>query len=215
MTTVTDPDRVHALLGDPVAPVPFATSGVAWLRAHVARFASGEEHRRRRARAVAELERIPPAVLVRRAAERGGHPVEVLADALGLPVRLADVQAVAASYQPHTTVTPEADEAVARLVATAGGEWDERTAARIGLLVQACDATATLVRRARDRGMKVEDVLRDDPPVRFTRRAPLHGGTVVLDLATAGLPFGAGPHACPGRDHALALADALISREPS
>jgi hypothetical protein len=131
----------------------------------------------------------------------------VLADALGLSVRLADVQAVAASYQPHTSVTPEADEAVARLVAAAGGGWDERSAARIGLLVQACDATATLVNTARDRGMKVEDVLRDDPPVRFTRRPG-----AVLDLAAAGLPFGSGPHAWPGRDHALALADALISR---
>jgi hypothetical protein len=204
MTTISGRDHVRAVLDTPVTPVPDASTGVAWLRSRVARFSSGEEHRRRRELAVAELARIEPAALGHRAAERGGHPVEVLADALGLRVRLADVVVVAASYQ-HAAAAPEADAAVARLVAACGG-WDERSAARIGLLVQACDATATLVRTAQERGASVEEVLRDDPPVRLTRR-----GGALVDLASAGLPFGAGPHACPAREHAIALAAALVA----
>ncbi|WP_219417756.1 cytochrome P450, partial [Pseudonocardia nigra] len=158
-----------------------------------------------RALAFAELDRIPPDDLRRRAAECGGHPVAVLAAALGLPVDPADVATVAGVYHPHTPAPRAADAAVARLVAACGGTSDERTAARIGLLVQACDATSALVRSARDRGSEVHDVLRDDPPVRVTRR-----GDALVDLASAGLPFGAGAHACPGREHALALAEGLL-----
>jgi hypothetical protein len=129
----------------------------------------------------------------------------VLADALGLQVDPADVATVAAAYHPHTAVPPAADAAVARLVTACGGTADERTAARIGLLVQACAATAALVHAARERGAGVEEALLADPPVRFTRR-----GGALVDLASAGLPFGAGPHAFPGREHALALADGLL-----
>jgi hypothetical protein len=109
-------------------------------------------------------------------------------------------------------MVPGANEAVARLIEACGGTHDEDTAARIGVLVQAFAATAELVRTAAERGGDGEDsvraVLRDDPPVRFTRR-----GGALVDLASAGLPFGAGPHACPGREHAIALAIALSRRE--
>ena len=55
-------DEVCAVLADPafvVPPVPLVDSpvGIAWLRAHVSRFSSGAEHDRRRALAVAALER--------------------------------------------------------------------------------------------------------------------------------------------------------------
>jgi hypothetical protein len=200
--TITGAHAVRAALDTSVDPVPDAAAGVAWLRAHVARFSAGEDHRRRRGLAVAELSRVDPGELARRAAQRGGPPVEVL----------ADVDLVAASYQPHSPLAPGADEAVSRLIEACGGTPDEDTAARIGLLVQACAATAALVRAAGERGGDGEDsvrvVLRDDPPVRFTRR-----GGALVDLASAGLPFGAGPHACPGQEHAIALAIALSRRE--
>ncbi|MFC4944703.1 hypothetical protein [Pseudonocardia sp. GCM10023141] len=198
---------VPAALDSPVPAVPAATAGVAWLRAHVARFSSGATHRRRRELVAALLADIDPAGLQQRAARDGGHPAAVLAAALGVPAAVADIRAVAACYQPHVRTTPTADAALARLVDACGGRWDEPTAARIGLLVQACDATATLVRTARERGVGAATVLRDDPPVRLTRRVGM-----LVDLASAGLPFGAGPHGCPGREHALALADALIGR---
>ena len=195
----------HAVLTDPeflVPSVPDAPpGGVAWLRASVARFSSGAAHRRRRALAVAELENVDPEVLRLRAAERGDGPVEVLAEALGLAGDVADdVAVVAKSYQPHTAVTAAADQAVARLVEACGGVADEAAANRIGLLVQACDATKALVAHT--------VAGRTDPPVPLTRRVAPDGMLVEVSLAEA--PFGVGPHACPGRDHALALAAGLV-----
>jgi hypothetical protein len=197
--------RGHDVLSDPdytVPPVPPATDGVAWLRASVARFATGATHARRRALVVDILAGIDPDAL-RTAAETAGGPVEVLADALGLPASVADdVALVASCYQPHKTATREADDAVRRLVAAGGGTWDEVTANRIALLVQACDATAALV----------ADVLagRPGPPVPATRRVGPDGTEIEVGLA--GAPFGAGPHACPGRAHALAIAEGLTGQ---
>ena len=244
---ISDPDEVHAVLADPafiVPPVPRVESpaGIAWLRAHVGRFSSGPEHERRRALALAEIERLEPEDLRRdarrraTAAVRAGRslrevPVETLAAAMGLPAGLAaDVEAAARAYQPHVEAdAAAADRAVARLVEASGGIADEPTAARIGLLVQACDATAGLVERAlrampEQPGATVEDilggVLRQDPPVRATRRlattaarvgsVDVAPGTIVtLDLTAGGddrLPFGSGLRPCPGREQALALA---------
>ena len=149
---------------------------------------------------MAELAGVEPDSLRTLALQRGTGPVEVLAEALGMPTAVADdIAVIAKSYQPHTTITPAADEAVDRLVRTLG-DYDERTANRIALLVQACDATAALV---------VNTLAgRTDPPVPKTRRVAPDGTTVEIDLTDS--PFGAGPHACPGRSHALALADGLV-----
>lgn len=106
----------------------------------------------------------------------------------------------------------------------------ESAAARIGLLVQACEATAALVDTAagNDR-LPLSRVLRDLPPVRSMRRVAVgatrvagreiaEGDVVLLDLAAANrahpvpLTFGAPPRVCPGRAHALALADGLLRR---
>jgi hypothetical protein len=194
------------VLTDPkylVPTTPPATAGVAWLRSSVARFSNGVTHERRRALAVAELAGIEPDELRALAIKRGTGPVEVLAEALGLAPSIADdIAVIAKSYQPHTTITPEADLATARLVALLGAN-DERTANLIALLVQACDATKALVANAL--------VGRTDPPVPKTRRIAPDGTTVEIDLTET--PFGAGPHACPGRLHAVALADGLVQAQ--
>ena len=120
---------------------------------------------------------------------------------------------VAQAYQPGTGDDDRADAAVDRLVVVLGGGYDEPAAARIGVLVQACDATAVLIERARYR--PVNDVLRDDPPVPATKRQALvtttvgdvtiEAGEVVRVCLAGDLAFSAGPHRCPGREHALAL----------
>ena len=156
-------------------------------------------------------------------------PGRVLAAALGAadPEQVAGLLApVAAVYQPGPADPAAADASVARLAALLGrpgeagegGGPDERVAARIGLLIQACDATAGLTGNAVAAGtlaeVLVERTLRADPPVLVTRRVAPDGTTVTLDLTSGGrgglLEFGWGRHACPGAEHVRALAEGVI-----
>jgi 2-methylisocitrate lyase-like PEP mutase family enzyme len=237
---------VRAALADPaLVPEPpdadsgQAGAGVAWLRAAVARFSSGETHRRRRAVVEAELARLEPASLWRAAAAAPEGEVRVrvvrtLAEALGMPDPGAVAEGVILVARAYFGgADAAADEAVARLVARlAPGETDEAAlesvAQRIGLLVQACEATAALVEAAAD-GVPAARALRATPPVRTMRRVAARatrvagrdiaeGDAVLLDLASAHrthpvpLTFGAPPRVCPGRAHALALAQGLLQR---
>jgi hypothetical protein len=196
------------VLEDPaylVPEAPAAASGIGWLRSAVSRFSNGATHVRRRAIVEELLAAIDPEEL--RAAYEG-HPVARLSQKLGvadadLEAVTGDVRVAAAAYQTGDTA---ADDAVERLVAVFGGVHDERTAAHLALLVQACDATAALIERARDRA--VASVLQDEPPVPATRRVGPDGEVVLVALR--GAPFGAGPRACPGRAHALALVEGAL-----
>ncbi|GAA3957970.1 hypothetical protein [Actinoplanes auranticolor] len=222
MQQITGREAALAVLRDPrfvVPSVPPGPTGIAWLRATVGRFSTGAAHDRRRALSVAVLAAVPPATL---RTGGGAHPVTVLARALGIAEPVTDlVRAVAQAYQPGTGDERRADAAVDRLVTILGGERDEPTAALIGVLTQACDATATLIGRARHR--PVEEVLHDDPPVRATRRQALvaataggvtvQAGEIVLVGLAGGPAFGAGPRRCPGRDHALALVAGALARD--
>ncbi|MDG4800595.1 cytochrome P450 [Micromonospora sp. WMMD980] len=120
-------------------------------------------------------------------------PVWVLADRLGLAdptAAVPAVTAVAAAYHPGAgpVAVARADRAVAALVAMSPPAPDEVTANRIGLLVQAADATAGLIGGAVRHGLAapvdlrtaglLAEVLRLDPPVRATRRV----ATVAIDL---------------------------------
>jgi hypothetical protein len=194
-------------------PGPAGPPGsLAWLRATVSRFARGEAHARRRALVVAELDRLDPDGLRQRAGVLApGAPeqaaVRALAEALGAPDAAADAALVARYYLDPAGAGPDADHAVACLVAALGGTADEATAARISVLVQASAGTAALTRSALRFGGPAEEAvaeaLAEAPPVPATRRIAPSGETIRVDLA--GMPFGAGPRACPGREHALAL----------
>ncbi|WP_225839741.1 isocitrate lyase/phosphoenolpyruvate mutase family protein [Streptomyces sp. NK08204] len=255
---------VRAALADPalVPVLPAADGGpdaasVAWLRATVARFSSGEPHRRRRAVVEDELSRLEPAALWQAAAAAAPEQevrvrvVRILAQALGIPEAGAVAEAVtvvAGAYfgdqakdKEKTAADEAADEAVAWLVthltppghaeqsAENAGTALEPVANRIGLLVQACEATAALVEAASDGDVPLPRVLRELPPVAAMRRVAARptrtagrevaeGDLVLLDLARAHdthpvtLTFGAPPRVCPGRAHALALAGGLLRR---
>ncbi|MEV4138774.1 hypothetical protein AB0J72_42245 [Dactylosporangium sp. NPDC049742] len=303
MQTIDDPGAALAVLHDPafvVPPVPAATHGIAWLRSAVGRFSAGDAYTRRRALSESLLSTVDPVALREAAASSPHlHPVQLLCTALGLPsssrTTLAAVRVVAAAYHPGTGDEPAADEAVRALVDLCGGTPDETTAARIGLLVQACDATAALIARAR--ATSLEAALRDTPPVPATKRmatrpvtltaghpeptglsgtraepanrtdtaaepadrpeagagldersevrvgpgelsevrvesegrpgvhvepvgrsgSPVGVGGIrveageVVRVSLQGIPFGAGPRRCPGRAHAIAIAQGVVS----
>ncbi len=138
-------------------------------------------------------------------------PVAVLTGAIGaapddVPAAVAAVRIVAAAYHPGTDA-PGADAALGQLLDLLPAGEPEVVAQRVALLVQACEATACLVRGALTRPL--DDVLRDTPPpVPVTRRVGPDGRIVVVDLA--GHPFGAGPRACPGEAHARALVAGVV-----
>lgn len=214
----------------PSVPQDVPPGGVAWLRASVARFSNGADHARRRSLAIRELATVSADSLRDKACRRTERivadaevvdvmaaiarpvPVGVLAAELGLPDVSADIAVVAPAYHPHVTPDAAAEAAMARLIEACGGVADERAAARIGLLIQACDATAGLIGNAvpvflQGHPEALDVVLDTDPPVRRTRRR-IDGEDVVVELA--GLPFGAGPKECPGRAHAVALAAGVL-----
>lgn len=166
-----------------------------------------------------------PAAQARRAADLVGRLSDALAPAI-------------APLPPQPAGDPAAEELTA-LLAPLGAYDPERVAAVAGLLFQARDATAALIGAALlDVGQAtepdpdaavVERALRQAAPVQCTRRTPtedLQLGDVtvpraapvwlVLAAAERGAPhepatFGAGPHACPGAQHAIALATGVLT----
>ncbi|MGK5674535.1 cytochrome P450, partial [Micromonospora sp. URMC 106] len=206
--TVTRHADVRAVLADASCQVPVAPAGapgtLAWLRGSVSRFSHPRRHPARRAAGVAALAALDPdelraaaARLTGDALDRAGDrldvmatlarrvPLSVLAARLGLAdpdAAVPAVTAVAAAYHPGADATrvAVADRAVAALVAMTPPGPPEEMANRIGLLVQACDATAGLIGAATRHGLPLPstvptgdllaEVLRLDPPVRGTRR---------------------------------------------
>jgi len=249
--TVTDPAEVRAILADPGYAVPDPGRGalpgtMLWLRQTVARFSTGADHARRRGLAEDLLRPLDPGLLRARASDETSAvideagscpfdvmaliarrvPVQVLAAALGAadPEQVAGHLApVAAAYQPGPADPAVADGSVARLAGLLPDGPGEEVAARIGLLIQAYDATAGLIGNAVAAGLRaaapapaavlVEQTLCRDPPVLVTRRVNPDGETVALDLTSASddpaghLEFGYGPRTCPGAAYARALAE--------
>ncbi|WP_319461754.1 cytochrome P450, partial [Micromonospora sp. RTP1Z1] len=131
-------------------------------------------------------------------------PLVVLAHRLGLTDPAAAVPAVvavAAAYHPGAAPAEvrRADLAVAALLALSPPAPPEVTANRIGLLVQACDATAGLIGAAVRHGLRapasvptsdlLAEVLRLDPPVRATRRVAAAALRIGSQEIAAGSPL--------------------------
>lgn len=232
MVTLTSRADIEAALAHPLlVPLP-AESGpegsMAWLRATVARFAHGEAHARRRAYVEAELARIDVDGLRRLAAGTVGDDrtrvLRALAEAMGLPelddAAVGALRTVADNYFGGDD--PAADDAVRQLLPIMQTYDVEQAANRIGILIQACDATAGLIAATRDGSGDVHATLRTTPPVRVMKRIAIgatrigdvgipDGELVLLEVGPLGLSFGVGPRVCPGQALALALAEGALA----
>ncbi|MGP3954782.1 cytochrome P450 [Nonomuraea sp. 3N208] len=240
---ITRHAEARTVLDDPrYVPPPVPQDGregtLAWLRAHVSRFSTGDPHDRRRRAVVERLASLDPAEL-RSAAramtlERGGEwrrvPTEVLGAALG--VKDTAAVPVAASGYLSGEGSPEADAAVATLL-------DQADLPTVTLLLQAYAATEGLIENTLKHAATSVDVeallhetLRHDPPLKASRRLDTRtGDEVTIDLVAANrdpgvfadpdrfdpsrgrtphLTFGYGIRPCPAPDHALALAAGVL-----
>ncbi|MFI0446270.1 hypothetical protein [Actinomadura sp. 6N118] len=237
---------ITAVLSDDryaVPPVPghAARGTLQWLRQNVCRFSEGEDHDRRLAIVTKELAQMDPAALRQGAYERATTilktspqdpvaavarpvPTAVLGRALGVTDLDALIKAVpiaAAVYLTGTDQPQTADRAVSTLVDLLSPGSDEESANRLAILMQSCEATATLITKAATRTFVdsesiITDTLRFDPPVPALRRLDPNGTLVTLDIKTANLEgfphltFGAGRRPCPGADHAVQLAAGVL-----
>jgi cytochrome P450 len=231
MVTLTSRADIEAALADPLlVPLPVESGpegSMAWLRATVARFAHGEVHARRRAFVEAEVARIDVNGLRRLAAGALGDDrsrvLRALAEAMGLPelddAAVGALRTVADNYFGGDD--PAADDAVRLLLPLMQTDDLEQAANRIGMLIQACDATAGLIATTREGSGDVQATLRTAPPVQVMRRVSIgatrigdveipEGEPVLLEVGPLGLSFGVGPRVCPGQALALALAEGAL-----
>ncbi|MFG6194868.1 cytochrome P450 [Nonomuraea sp. JJY05] len=240
---ITRHAAAEAVLADPrYVPPPVrqdAEKGtLAWLRAQVSRFSTGETHAGRRRLLEERLAAVDPAEL-RPAAkamtlERGGDWRGVPTAVLGAALGVKDTSAVAAAATGYLSgeESPEADAAVAALL-------EQATIPEITLLLQGHAATEALIENAlghagpgADPEALLHETLRQDPPLKVTRRLDTRtGDEVSIDLASANrdpevfadpdrfdlsrgrtphLTFGHGVRPCPGPAHALALAAGVL-----
>jgi cytochrome P450 len=163
----------------------------------MARFSTGEDHVRRRGYAVAALAEFDVARVrdtARQAAARA--------------VKRADKQAEKQAGTVAVDVIRLARGIIAEIFAVRRHDSDPEVAAnRLGLRVQATDATTGLIASALLHGCSPAEALRIDPPVINTRRI-VNGQEIVIDLRDG--PFGGEPRPCPGRELAMAIAEEIV-----
>jgi len=152
-------------------------------------------------------------------------PVGVLCAGLGvgdddLKGAVDDVIAVSAAWHPDAGAERRsgAEGATQRLTRLLGGGTAEATANRIGVLVQACDATAGLIGNALNLALRlpqscgaswpVEAILAD--PHRFDPSGAGADAEAAGTVSSQHLTFGHGRRPCPGGDAALALAGGVV-----
>ncbi|MFI6601961.1 cytochrome P450 [Nonomuraea sp. NPDC050536] len=184
----------------PPVPQGAPRGTLAWLRAQVSRFATGEVHAARRALVSEQLAMLDPDALrkaARTAAADGrdwsGIPTAVLGQALGVTDDrlLPAVEAASTGYLSGET-SRETDAAVAVLLELLDAGDEATTVARISLLLQGHAATQGLVRNALahaepgDPPMELlHETLRHDPPLKATRRLDRETGQdVTIDLVS-------------------------------
>ncbi|CRK55489.1 putative cytochrome P450 [Alloactinosynnema sp. L-07] len=181
-----------------------SVAGPSGLVGRMARFTDGPEHAGRRAQVEAVL---PPvdglraAAAQRAAAMVGGPTFDVMPIATAVPVAVLAAALGVADLDLAVRLTDD-------LCATRGDDPAQALSALVGglpaasVLFQARDATAALIAASIVAGDIDKGVL--DLPVRSTQR---NGNWV--SLADVGA-FGAGRHACPGAELAIALTRGVL-----
>lgn len=226
---IDDVDAVSAVLSweGAVPPTIDGPGACLALRAAMARFSGPEDHAPRRADVEAAVAGVDVALLaeltsaatrtrlgapaldaVRLARE---VPVDALASALGIEARVVDVDRIAAVIGRGEPSTSAADEAAERLLAAA-------PVATVSLLYQCLDATAALLLTTLHTQMTGSARVAAVPRTRRTASiAGSPGGVdveagedLVVEIGSVGLEFGAGPHACPGRQLAETIVEAIV-----
>ena len=214
---LTERAAIEAALADPslVPPAIRGPGAALALRAAMARFSGPTEHPARRAAVVAaadaiDVRRLADTAAVQTRLRLAGAavdavaeiarvvPTKALASSLGAPdTPVADVDAVVAVVGRGQPATPAADAAAQRLIGRFGVEG-------ASLLYQNFDATAALIAT---RLAAIATGGAPAPAVPRTKRVGPHGTDVTLEIGAAGLPFGSGPHRCPGEQ----LAEAIVA----
>jgi len=237
LNPLTGSDAIEALdaaaLAPPRRPPQFADGATAELRDAMARFSNAGDHPARRAALVRTIDTIDlvevGSIATTVMAERlDGSDVDIVAASWHVPsyalatvlgfgdqreqIR-ADTEQVARVIGRGEPSTAAADEATLRLLARFG-DHPEPVAA-VSLLYQNLDATSGLVRTsvlaaysASTSPSAGRTVRVATAPTTIGDTALAVGDEVIIDLA--GLPFGSGPHRCPGEALANAVATGVI-----
>jgi hypothetical protein len=207
------------------------------LRNAMARFSVGHDHLARRASVEAAIASVDAHAVTTAAGARTQRnlargeldvlaiarrvPVASLGDALGVgrPDELVvDVESIVAVIGRARPADARSDAATTRLLERFA-DRREGAVAWTSVLYQAMDATAALISTRLLAAATTLPVAAAVPRTR--RRASVAvevagrrfdvGTEVSVEIGAADLPFGAGPHACPGRDLAVAIADAVVA----
>lgn len=195
------------------------------LRAEMARFSPSTTHAVRRTAVVAAIERLDVELaeaiareLTSQAVARGEHddaiavtvPTLTMFELLGWQndrdAVVGDVESIVRVIGRGEPATPESDAATDRLAARSA-DHPAGAVAVLSMLYQNFDATAAAVRAA---VMASRRGTTPEPAVARTRRTVVLSATVdgvpvepetdvVLEIGATGLPYGFGPHECPGR----------------
>jgi hypothetical protein len=231
---------LNPALEPPSAPECVGAGPTANLRAAMARFSPTDLHASRRHDVVELINSIDPLLVHARAAELvqqlvAGRtsidlvaelayelPASVLIEVLGLHGErrsiVSDTFAIVEVIGRGCIVSPQTDQAVGRLLAA--GEVDAfDPIAVVSVLYQTFDAVAALVIETfLSRHHQVQRAAAVKRTVRVAasettvlQRSVAEGQTVVLDLDSSGLEFGAGPHRCPGGHLAEAIVGGLLT----